>query len=116
MPRIWIDYLEIMVRRGLVTETRRVFDRALRALPVTQHMRVWPQYITYLTSCDVPETTIRVYRRYLKINPSAREDFVDFLQSIDKLDEAASELVILVNENKDISVHGKTSFQAGLPV
>lgn len=31
--------------------------------------------------------------------------------SIDKLDEAASELVILVNEDKDVSEQGKTSFQ-----
>lgn len=67
MPRIWIDYLDLMIRRGLITETRRVFDRAIRALPVTQHMRIWPQYITFLTSCDIPDTTIRVYRRYLKV-------------------------------------------------
>ncbi|KAI6227241.1 hypothetical protein M3Y95_00705900 [Aphelenchoides besseyi] len=111
MPRIWLDYCELMVRRGLITETRRVFDRAIRALPVTQHMRIWPKYIEFLTSHNIPETTIRVYRRYLKIYPAARESFVDFLKEIDKLDEAATELVILVNEDKDVSEQGKTSFQ-----
>ncbi|KAI6244079.1 hypothetical protein M3Y99_00078000 [Aphelenchoides fujianensis] len=111
MPRIWLDYCELMVRRGLVTETRRVFDRAIRALPVTQHMRIWPKYIEFLTSHNIPETTIRVYRRYLKIYPAAREAFVDYLKGIDKLDEAAAELVILVNEDKDVSEQGKTSFQ-----
>lgn len=30
MPRIWMDYCDIMVKRRLITETRRVFDRALR--------------------------------------------------------------------------------------
>lgn len=46
-----------------------------------------------------------------QINPDAREDFVEYLRGIDKLDEAANELAILVNEDKDVSQHGKTSFQ-----
>ncbi|CAD5235659.1 unnamed protein product [Bursaphelenchus xylophilus] len=111
MPRIWIDYCDLMVKRGLITETRRVFDRAIRALPVTQHMRIWPAYIEFVTSHNIPDTTIRVYRRYLKINPAAREDFVDYLKGIDKLDEAANQLALLVNEDKDVSEHGKSSFQ-----
>ncbi|CAD5228216.1 unnamed protein product [Bursaphelenchus okinawaensis] len=111
MPRIWIDYCDLMVKRGLVTDTRRVFDRAIRALPVTQHMRIWPMYIEFVTSHNIPDTTIRVYRRYLKINPAAREDFVDYLKGIDKLDEAAKQLAILVNEDRDVSEHGKSSFQ-----
>jgi pre-mRNA-splicing factor SYF1 len=106
-----MDYCDLMVRRGLVTETRRVFDRAIRALPVTQHMRIWPKYVDFLLSHNIPETTIRVFRRYLKIYPAAREEFVDYLVKIDKLDEAASELVILVNEDKEVSPQGKTSFQ-----
>lgn len=37
---------------------------------------------------------------------------MEYLHSIDKLDEAANELAILVNEDKDVSERGKTSFQA----
>ncbi|CAI4225477.1 unnamed protein product [Auanema sp. JU1783] len=111
MPRIWMDYCGIMAKRRLITETRRVFDRALRALPVTQHMRIWPIYIEFLTSHSVPETTIRVYRRYLKLNPRAREEYVVYLKSIDQLDEAAKQLAILVNEDKPISEQGKTAHQ-----
>uniref|UniRef100_A0A183CDC4 Pre-mRNA-splicing factor SYF1 n=1 Tax=Globodera pallida TaxID=36090 RepID=A0A183CDC4_GLOPA len=67
MPRIWIDYCTLMMRRGLITETRRVFDRAVRALPITQHMRIWPLYIDFITRHKIPETAIRVYRRFLKL-------------------------------------------------
>lgn len=67
MPRLWLDYCELMVHRGLITETRRVFNRALLALPVTQHNRIWPLYIEFVTLHNVPETAIRVYRRYLKV-------------------------------------------------
>ena len=45
MPRVWIDYCKFLTKQGKVTRTRRVFDRALRALPPTQHDRIWPLYI-----------------------------------------------------------------------
>lgn len=67
MPRIWLDYCQLMLKRGLITETRRVFDRAIQALPITQHMRIWPLYIDFVTAHNIPETAIRVYRRYLKV-------------------------------------------------
>jgi pre-mRNA-splicing factor SYF1 len=100
-----------MTRRGLITDTRRVFDRALRALPITQHMRFWPLYIDFATKYNIPETTIRIYRRYLRVYPGGREDFVEYLKEIDQLDEAAQQLAILVNEDKPISEKGKTGHQ-----
>ena len=36
---------EFMVSQGLVTRTRRAFDRALCALPITQHERIWQIYL-----------------------------------------------------------------------
>ncbi|KHN80930.1 Pre-mRNA-splicing factor syf-1 [Toxocara canis] len=113
MPRIWMDYCELMTQQRLITETRRVFDRALRALPVTQHERIWPLYIKFVTSHTIPETTIRVYRRYLKLMPKYREDFVEYLREIDRLDDAAQQLAILVNDDKLVSEHGKTTHQVG---
>uniref|UniRef100_A0A9J2Q9J5 Suppressor of forked domain-containing protein n=1 Tax=Ascaris lumbricoides TaxID=6252 RepID=A0A9J2Q9J5_ASCLU len=111
MPRIWMDYCELMTQQRLITDTRRVFDRALRALPVTQHERIWPLYIKFVTSHAIPETTIRVYRRYLKLMPKYREDFVEYLREIDRLDDAAQQLATLVNDDKLVSEHGKTTHQ-----
>lgn len=62
MPRIWLEYLEILMEQKLVTVTRRVFDRALAALPITQHDRLWAvylvspapsAYINWFCSCHV---------------------------------------------------------------
>ncbi|KAE9548019.1 hypothetical protein FO519_008768 [Halicephalobus sp. NKZ332] len=111
MPRIWIDYCDIMVRRGLITETRRIFDRALRALPITQHHRIWPQYIEFVKSHNIPDTAIRVFRRHLKVKSEVREDFVEYLIEIHQLDEAANQLAVLVNEDAKVSAHGKTGHQ-----
>ena len=36
---------EFLVSQGLVTETRRAFDSALCALPITQHERIWQIYL-----------------------------------------------------------------------
>ena len=45
MPRVWLDYLEFLVEQKLVTQTRRTFDRAMAALPITQHDRIWELYL-----------------------------------------------------------------------
>ena len=67
MPRIWLDYCEFLVAQGRITRTRRTFDRALRALPITQHHRLWPLYLSFVRRYPLPETAVRVYRRYLKV-------------------------------------------------
>ena len=36
---------EFLVSQGLVTKTRRAFDSALCALPITQHERIWQIYL-----------------------------------------------------------------------
>ena len=67
MPRIWIDYCQFLVDQCKVTRSRRTFDRALRALPITQHRRIWPIYLKFVRKYHIPETAVRVYRRYLKV-------------------------------------------------
>ena len=51
MPRIWMDYLTFLSAQHRTTETRHAFDRALRALPVTQHERIWELYLTFARGC-----------------------------------------------------------------
>ena len=73
MPRLWLDYCQFLMDQGRVTHTRRTFDRALRALPITQHSRIWPLYLRFLRSHPLPETAVRGYRRFLKVSPSVGE-------------------------------------------
>merc|ERR1719300_1688792 len=111
MPRIWIDYCKFLTKQGKVVTTRRVFDRALRALPPTQHDRIWPLYIKFITNHHIPETAVRVFRRYLQMFPENSEEYVDYLVSIDRLDEASQVLAKCVNNSEFVSKQGKSNHQ-----
>ena len=63
MPVIWLDYCKFLMEQKLITKTRQTFDRALIALPITQHHRVWKLYLEFIHSAGVKETAVRVYRR-----------------------------------------------------
>jgi pre-mRNA-splicing factor SYF1 len=83
MPRIWSDYLTFLMPQKRISATRHAFDRALRALPITQHVKwVWPLYIQFAKTCGVPETSMRVYRRFISIEPGEREEYIEFLKSV----------------------------------
>lgn len=111
MPRIWIDYCQFLVDQCKVTRSRRTFDRALRALPITQHTRIWPLYLKFVRKHHIPETAVRVYRRYLKLEPENTEDYIDYLKSVGWLDESAARLAFIVNKEKFVSKEGKSNHQ-----
>ncbi|XP_065067886.1 pre-mRNA-splicing factor SYF1-like [Rhopilema esculentum] len=111
MPRIWIEYCQFMSDQKKITRTRRLLDRALRALPITQHRRIWPIYLKFIKSYNMPETAVRIYRRYLKLQPENAEEYVDYLIDIGWLDEAAVRLAAIVNDENFISKKGKSNHQ-----
>eukprot|EP01035_Chromulina_nebulosa_P019107 gene19107-24941_t len=59
MPRIWINYCNFLSQTNKGTQTRRTFDRAIKALPITQHQEVWDNYINWTKSFGVIETTVK---------------------------------------------------------
>ncbi|XP_062622386.1 pre-mRNA-splicing factor SYF1-like [Saccostrea cucullata] len=111
MPRIWIDYCKFLVDNSRIIKTRRTFDRALRALPITQHHRIWPLYLKFVRMYDLPETAVRVYRRHLKLQKENTEDYIEYLMKIDWLDEAANRLVDIINDDGFVSKEGKSKHQ-----
>uniref|UniRef100_A0A8C5SDF5 Pre-mRNA-splicing factor SYF1 n=1 Tax=Laticauda laticaudata TaxID=8630 RepID=A0A8C5SDF5_LATLA len=111
MPRIWLDYCQFLMDQCRITRTRRTFDRALRALPITQHHRIWPLYLKFVRLYPLPETAVRVYRRYLKLSPENAEEYIEYLHSIDRLDEAAVRLGAVVNDERFVSKEGKSNYQ-----
>ncbi|XP_071948543.1 pre-mRNA-splicing factor SYF1-like [Antedon mediterranea] len=111
MPRIWLDYCQFLMDQCKVIRTRRTFDRALRALPITQHKRIWPLYIKFIVAHPLYETAVRVYRRFLQLSPEDAEQYIGYLISIDRLDEAAVRLAGVVNDEKFISKKGKSNHQ-----
>ncbi|ONI10231.1 hypothetical protein PRUPE_4G035800 [Prunus persica] len=115
MPKIWTMYLQTLTEQKLVTRTRRTFDRALCALPVTQHDRIWDPYLKFVSQTGIPiETSLRVYRRYLKYDPAHIEDFIEFLINSSLWQEAAERLASVLNDDQFYSIKGKTKHRLWL--
>ncbi|KAI8605746.1 hypothetical protein EDD21DRAFT_110303, partial [Dissophora ornata] len=110
MPRIWIDYLEHLMATPRITKTRKTFDKALRSIPITQHIRIWSLYLGWAKKIG-GETALKVYKRYLKLEPNHGEDYVDLLVSLARYDEAASRLCKMINNENFQSRHGKSHYQ-----
>ena len=110
MPLLWQLYCRFLVSIKRFTLARHTFDRALRSLPVTQHELVWDDFVAFARDCDVPETAIRVYRRYVQYAPEAREELVDYLLEGNHVDDASRELVTLL-EDREQHVKGRSRLQ-----
>ncbi|KAM9948615.1 hypothetical protein ACTFIT_009813 [Dictyostelium discoideum] len=109
MPRIWIEYCEFLMIQEKITLTRKTFDRALIALPVTQHYRIWNEYTKFILKRSIPSLTcIRVYKRYLKIQPEKVEEYIEYLIKIKEWQEVVNQLIKLLDNVKFKSIKGKS--------
>lgn len=66
-------------------------------------------YVDWVKKHNIPETGLRVYRRYLRLCPEEAEDFVDYLKDQGKLDDAAVLLGKIVNDQNFVSKKGKSN-------
>lgn len=110
MPRIWEMYLQFLMQQPMVTLSRRTFDRALRALPVTQHKRIWTLYLHFANAAS-GETAMKVWRRYMQVHPENMEDFIELLLGTGAYTEAARRYVDLLNNVLFTSNQGKGHFE-----
>lgn len=83
MPRLWLLYFSILTHPLAPvtlsrTHTRRTFDRALRTLPPSLHLRIWKPYLRWAEGVG-GETCLKIWRRYLKVDPSLTERYVRIL-------------------------------------
>ena len=98
MPKLWLGYCNFLISQKKITMTRRTFDRALQALPLTQHDLIWDPYIKFAKSCGVLETAACVFRRYILLEPQAVTEYIEYLIKIEKYDEAVKQLCKLMND------------------
>lgn len=109
MPVIWKLYLDFLHRQKLVTKTRREYNRALCSLPVTQHIRwIWPGFLAFANECGVPETSLRIWKRYIKCDPSECEEYISALKRARQFDTAAVQLATIVNDDSFVSKRNRT--------
>jgi pre-mRNA-splicing factor SYF1 len=110
MPVIWEMYLTFLLRQPLVTRTRRTFDKALRALPVTQHNRIWKLYKSFADSAS-GETAIKIWARYMQIHPEDAEDYIEILAENGRYVEAVKWYIKILDNPKFKSKNAKSEFQ-----
>ncbi|KAF2739081.1 pre-mRNA-splicing factor syf1 [Polyplosphaeria fusca] len=110
MPRIWELYLDFLMHQPLVTTTRRTFDRALRALPLTQHNRIWALYRPFASSAS-GETAVKIWRRYMQIHPENAEEFIELLKDMRKYTEAVKKYMEILDNPRFKSKEAKGPFQ-----
>jgi len=105
-PKVWIEYLEYTHNNDKSnlgpTELRQLSNRALEAIPVTQHDKIWPVLLKYYQSTSttwIPkETKLSFLRRYIQFNPQATKEVADFLANdLGHWGEAALLYVNLLN-------------------
>jgi pre-mRNA-splicing factor SYF1 len=110
MPRIWEMYLTFLCQQPFVTFTRRTFDRALRALPLTQHQRIWSLYRPFANSAG-GEAAVKIWRRYVQLHPEQVEDFIDLLVREKQYTEAVQRYIEILNNPRFRSKEAKGPFQ-----
>lgn len=110
MPRIWEMYLQFLMQQPLVTLTRRTFDRALRALPISQHNRIWALYRPFANSAE-GETAVRIWRRYMQVHPEDAEDFIELLVQVGLYTEAVRKYIDILNNPRFQSKNGKGHYE-----
>jgi len=103
-------YLTHLMHQCKITRTRRVFDDALRALPLTQHDRIWKLYLSFAKSAS-GITAIRVWKRYMQVQPELREDFILLLHDLHAYSEAARQYIIILNDPEFKSRQNKSNYQ-----
>ncbi|WWC73476.1 pre-mRNA-splicing factor SYF1 [Kwoniella pini CBS 10737] len=83
LPAPWLLHLSILFHPKCPpvfkrTYARRTFDRALRTLPPSLHGRVWGLYLRWAEMIG-GEAGERVWRRFLKVDPSLTERHIAYL-------------------------------------
>ena len=108
MPRIWINYAKLLAKLKKGTATRIVFDRALKALPVTQHEELWKVYVEWALAFGIFETTKQVLRRYIMFEPTYREKYINLCLEEEDYKEAVTHLKWCVDQANYVSPDGRS--------
>ncbi|KAI9749657.1 MAG: pre-mRNA-splicing factor syf1 [Lichina confinis] len=110
MPVIWESFLSFLMRQPLVTYTRRTFDRALRALPITQHNRIWALFRPFANLAS-GLTALKIWRRYMQVHPEDAEEYIRRLIDLRQYTEAVKRYIEVLNNPRFRSKEGKSNFQ-----
>lgn len=103
-----IEYCADLAKYGKDSRFRSVFNRALRALPATQHEKLWKLCLNWIKSRRIGVSGKQLFRRYLIFDPSSREEYIALLKELELYDEAALQLYGCLNDESFKSKSGQT--------
>jgi pre-mRNA-splicing factor SYF1 len=112
-PRVWMEYLKYAHSNASEDPTflRRLANRCLEALPVTQHAKIWPILLNeyQVAGGSTPkETKLCILRRYIQFHPPATKEIADFLaNSLGQMAEASSLYIDLLSSTTQNSLQKK---------
>jgi len=75
-PRIWLSYIHFVITHDTtcsVTNVRRLFNRALLALPATQHDLIWSEYLCYVLGKLPPKGFLMNRQNQKDLGPVVRD-------------------------------------------
>lgn len=109
-PRLWINYLDFLGRQKKVTILRKTFNRALQSLPITQHDKIWSEYLPIIKELKSIPTVFDAYKRILKLHPEYIEEAASYFITNNAYKEAAYFLKIILNNPDFKSVKEKPKY------
>lgn len=110
MPKVWEAYLSFSMQQPFITRTRQIFDRAFRALPTTQHNRLWRRYCSFAHHVGGP-ISLHISKRYVLTHPDDVEDLIYILLDLGRYAEVVSKYTLILNDPQFRSKKGKSRFQ-----
>ena len=111
MPIIWINYIQFLIEQNLITKTKLVFNKALQAIPITQHKKLWDIYIPWVESLSgCHKSKIEIFKRYIKFNPDYKEKFINFLIGIKEFNLAIYLIIEILEDENFYSKENKSQY------
>ncbi|XP_954620.1 rna-processing protein, putative [Theileria annulata] len=109
-PTFYLLYGAFLRFQHRITKVRRLYDKALLNIAITQHHLIWDEYLKFVNEVDLLPLGKAVYRRYIQLKPSYREVLYEFLKRHGSYDDAAQVLYKLLNDHTFASESGKSSY------
>ena len=111
MPIIWMNYIQFMMEQNSITKTKIIFNKALQAIPITQHKKLWEIYIPWVESLiGCHKSKIEIFKRYIKFNPDYKEKFINYLIGIKEFNLAIHLIIEILNEENFYSKENKSQY------
>lgn len=109
-PRLWLEYLVFLGRQKRIGLLRKTMNRALQALPITQHDRLWECYLPILRENHAVATAADAYKRFLQLHPEHIEDACEFFVQEKSPKNAAYFITTLLKNPNFTSLNSRNKY------